>query len=175
MGGVAVAALATGVPATTLLAAFDEAELSHIVTVPDSHQRTLFDALDTDPARPIIRAATEDDVVGICFGLWLCGHRPVAVIQQLGLFAAANALRWLTHDVRAPLPILAGLYGRDVEVSVAQDTASAVRLCTPLLDALEIPWRLIEHPSEAADIGAMFSAAFETQRSSAVLLGAPTV
>ena len=54
------------------------------------------------------------------------------------------------------------------------DPGSAVRLCTPLLDALEIPWRLVEGPDDADVIEAELAAAFDEERASAVLLGAPT-
>ncbi len=124
---------------------------------------------------PVIRCAAEGDVFGVCAGLWLAGHRPVAVIQQLGLFAGVNALRGMIHDQRIPLAILAGLYGRDVNRALADDPASAVRLCTPLLDALEIAWSLIESPQDAPRIGIELADAFDAERARVVLLGAPTV
>jgi hypothetical protein len=99
----------------------------------------------------------------------------VALIQQLGIFASVNALRAFTHDQGVPLAILAGLYGRDVDVAPEDDTASAVRLCIPLLDALEIDWTLVESGEEADQIGPGLAHAFDDQCTSVVLLGAPTV
>jgi len=49
-----------------------------------------------------------------------------------------------------------------------------VRLCTPLLDALEIPWTLVEGPQDEDRIEAELAAAFDEERPSVVLLGAPT-
>jgi sulfopyruvate decarboxylase TPP-binding subunit len=167
-------AIAESLSAAMVIDAIDEVGITHFVTVPDTHQRTMLEQLDADVARPLVRAATEDDVLGICAGLWIAGQRPLAVIQQLGLFAAANALRWIRHDVRVPLPILAGLYGRDVRAAVADDSGSAVRLCTPLLDALEIPWSLVEGPADVARIAATLRAAFDQESIRVVLLGAPT-
>jgi sulfopyruvate decarboxylase TPP-binding subunit len=166
--------VATPVPSEALQVAIGDARVSHVVTVPDTHQRTLLERLTDDASRPLIRAATEDDVFGICTGLWLSGHRPLAVIQQLGLFAAANSLRWVAHDVRTPLPILAGLYGRDVEVPVAGDAASAVRLCPPLLEALQIRYEIIDHPSRLPRVPEAIRAAFDERDVRVVLLGAPT-
>jgi sulfopyruvate decarboxylase TPP-binding subunit len=165
---------ATPVPAEAVVEAIDEIGATHVVTVPDTHQRTLLDLLDRDETRPIIRAATEDDVVGICVGLWIAGHQPLGVIQQLGLFAAANSLRWARHDVGAPLPILAGLYGREVAMPVADNPGSAVRLCIPLLDALEIPWSLVEGPGDAHLVAQTLGSAFDDRAVRVVLLGAPT-
>lgn len=168
-----VSAVATAVPAQAVVAALEEVGATHVVTVPDTHQRTVLELLD-EHRLPVIRATTEDDVMGICAGLWMTGARPIALIQQLGIFASVNALRAFTHDQSVPLAILAGMYGRDVENSVEKDAASAVRLCTPLLDTLGIDWMLVESPEQVADIAPLLIAAFDGLSSSAVLLGAPT-
>ena len=165
--------VASGIDAHTVLAALAEAEITHVVLVPDTHQKTVLDLLD-DSGLPEIRCATEDDVLGVCAGLWMSGARPLAMIQQLGIFAAVNALRAFTHDQRVPLAILAGMYGRDVALSTDDDPASAVRLCIPLLDVLGVAWRLVESPDAAHEIASGLSAAFDDGVSSAVLLGAPT-
>jgi sulfopyruvate decarboxylase TPP-binding subunit len=165
---------AEGVAAEVVMAALDGIGATHVVTVPDTNQKTVLQALDAGDARPVIRAGTEDDVLAICAGLWLTGHRPVALIQQLGLFAAVNALRAFTHDQSLPLAILAGLYGRELDRAPQDSGASAVRLCTPLLDTLGIRWALVEEPSEASRIQPGLAAAFDEQITSVVLLGAPT-
>ena len=166
--------IAEGVPAETIVAALRGAGATHVVIVPDTNQKTVLDLLDEQPDLPVIRCAAEDDVFGVCTGLWFAGHRPIAVIQQLGIFAGANVLRGMVHDQRAPIAILAGMYGRDLDNELPDDPGSAVRLCTPLLDALEIPWRLVEGPDDADIIEAELAAAFDEGRASAVLLGAPT-
>ena len=166
--------IAEGVPAETIVAALRGAGATHVVIVPDTNQKTVLDLLDEQPDLPVIRCAAEDDVFGVCTGLWFAGHRPIAVIQQLGIFAGANVLRGMVHDQRAPIAILAGMYGRDLDHELPDDPGSAVRLCTPLLDALEIPWRLVEGPDDADVIEAELAAAFDEERASAVLLGAPT-
>jgi sulfopyruvate decarboxylase len=167
--------VATSVAAADLHATIAAADITHVVTVPDTHQRTLLSRLSGDPARPLVRAATEDDVFGICTGLWMAGHRPLAVIQQLGLFAAANSLRWAAHDVRTPLAVLAGLYGRSVRSEVSEDPASAVRLAIPLLQALQIRSELIESPAQIDRITPALRDAFDAPGVRVVLLGAPTV
>jgi sulfopyruvate decarboxylase TPP-binding subunit len=146
---------------------------THVVIVPDTNQRTVLELLDEHDI-PVVRAAAEDDVLGICAGLWMAGAKPVAVIQQLGLFAAVNALRGVTHDMGIPLAIVAGLYGRELDRTPEDSSASAVRLCTPLLDALELRWTLVEGPDAAGDIAPALDAAFDEGCTSVVLLGAPT-
>jgi sulfopyruvate decarboxylase TPP-binding subunit len=166
--------VATPVAAAAVLQAIAGLGATHVVTVPDTHQKTVMTALD-ESSIPMVRATTEDDVLAICAGLWMSGAKPVALIQQLGIFASVNALRAFTHDQGVPLAILAGLYGRNVDVAPEDDGASAVRLCIPLLDALEIDWALVETDEEAGEIGPGLAHAFEDLCTSVVLLGAPTV
>jgi non-heme chloroperoxidase len=166
--------VAAPVRAEVVLDALAAIGATHVVTVPDTVQRSVLAALDARGAPPVIRAATELDVLGICAGLWMAGRRPVALIQQLGLFASANALRAFTHDQAVPLAILAGLFGREVTRAVDDRQPSAVRLCAPLLDALEIPWTLVEGPGDQAQIASGLARAFDEPGTSVVLIGAPT-
>jgi sulfopyruvate decarboxylase TPP-binding subunit len=165
--------VATPIQAPVVIAALVGIEATHVVTVPDTHQKSVMMALD-ESVIPVVRAATEDDVLAICAGLWMAGHRPVALIQQLGLFASVNALRAFTHEQHVPLAILAGMYGRDVDLTVMKDPGSAVNLCLPLLVTLGIRAVLVEGPQDAGKIEPGLAAAFDHQCTSAVLLGAPT-
>jgi sulfopyruvate decarboxylase subunit beta len=166
-------AVATAIEAPVALAALRAIGTTHVVTVPDTHQKSVMIALDESDI-PVVRATTEDDVLAICAGLWMAGQKPVALIQQLGLFASVNALRAFTHDQSVPLAILAGMYGRDVEQTVTEDPGSAVRLCIPLLDTLGIRSVLVEGPDDAHLIEPGLAAAFDEPCTSVVLLGAPT-
>jgi sulfopyruvate decarboxylase TPP-binding subunit len=165
--------VATAIEASVALWALEGIGTTHVVTVPDTHQKSVMIALDAS-AIPVVRAATEDDVLGICAGLWMAGRRPVALIQQLGLFAAVNALRAFTHDQHVPLAILAGMYGRDVDLAVQDDPGSAVHLCRPLLTTLGVRHVLVEGPQDAHLIQPGLAAAFDDTCTSVVLLGAPT-
>jgi sulfopyruvate decarboxylase TPP-binding subunit len=167
-------AVATPVAATTVVAALSAIGTTHVVTVPDTNQRTVLTQLDALGTPPVIRAAAENDVLGICAGLWMAGQKPVAAIQQLGLFASVNALRAFTHDQQVPLAILAGLYGRHVDRRPEDDQPSAVRLCRPLLDGLELRWCQVEGPQDQHHIAPALDAAFTERCTSIVLLGAPT-
>lgn len=166
--------VAAPIHAATVVQALTEANITHVVTVPDTHQRSVLEALDHQHEIRLMRAATEDDVLGICAGLWIGGARPVALIQQLGLFAAANALRGITYDLRMPLSILAGMYGREVDLAVEDSPKSSVRLCLPLLSSLGLPALLVERHIEASVLAEWFSAPFTATETRIVLLGAPT-
>jgi hypothetical protein len=66
------------------------------------------------------------------------------------------------------------MFGRDVELAVDADPRSAVRLCIPLLDALQIPWSLVEGPAEAGALDAALRSSESASGPHVVLLGAPT-
>jgi sulfopyruvate decarboxylase len=173
--GQVASVLSAGVPADVVLDALCHAGATYVVVVPDTNQRSVLELLEEHQIVPVVRCAAEDDVFGVCAGLWLAGHRPVALIQQLGLFAGTNVLRGMVHDQHIPLAILASLYGRDLDRTLAEDPASSVRLCTPLLDALQIPWSLIDSPDDARRIGVELAEALDGGRPCVVLLGAPTL
>jgi sulfopyruvate decarboxylase TPP-binding subunit len=166
---------ATSVSASNVLDAIRTVGITHVVTVPDTSLRTVLVELDDFPDLHVVRLASEDDVLGVCAGLWMAGQKPIAVMQQLGLFASVNALRAFTHDHRVPLAILAGLYGRNVQRPVHVDQPSAVRLCIPLLETLGVRWSLVEGPDDLNAIAAGLVAAFDEGCTSAVLMGAPTI
>ena len=165
--------VALPIAAPVVLSAIETVGFTHVAIVPDTHQRTVLELID-ETSLPVVRAATEDDVLAICAGLWMGGAKPLALIQQLGLFASVNALRAFTHDQRVPLAILAGMYGRDVAQPVDEDPASAVRLCLPLLDSIGVKHTLVDTPADEHLIAPELQRAFDEPCTSAVLLGAPT-
>lgn len=167
-------AVAASLPANDVVAALHAVGATHVVTVPDTNQRTVLGQLDGSDPPAVVRAATEDDVLGICAGLWIAGCRPIALIQQLGIFASVNALRGLTYDLGVPLAILAGMYGRETDLAPEDSPKSSVRLCVPLLEALGVHWRLVEGPDETELIRGTLKSVFNTRRTAVVLLGAPT-
>ena len=105
---------ATGVSAEVILEALDAVGITHVVIVPDTHQRSVLERLEHS-GPPVIRCATEADVMGVCAGLWMTGARPLVMIQQLGIYAGANSLRAFSNEHRVPLAMLIGLYAREVD------------------------------------------------------------
>jgi sulfopyruvate decarboxylase TPP-binding subunit len=164
---------ATGVTAEVILEAIAEVGITHVVIVPDTHQRSVLERLQhTGP--PVLRCATEADVMGVSAGLWMAGARPLVMIQQLGIYAGANSLRAFANEHQVPICMLAGLYARDVELPVEENPGSAVRLAIPILQVLGVRTTLIETAEQAPEIAPALAAAFEQGIASAVLLGAPT-
>jgi len=146
-------AAAESVPAELLHAAIRSLGITHIVTVPDTHQKTLLARLFEDPEIRVVTLSTEDDAIGVTAGLYMGGAVPMMIIQQLGVFASINSLRGIALDMNVPTLIMAGLFGRDVSKSTAENRSRSVRLVEPLLDSLEVPHYAIDG---AGDVGLWF-------------------
>src|SRR6266571_5689304 len=168
------AVAAKSVPAELLHEAIRELGVTHVVTVPDTHQRTLLDRLYEDPDIRVITVTTEDDAIGVNAGLYMGGAVPMLVVQQLGLFASMNALRGIALDMNVPTLILAGLFGRDVSKSTADNRARSVRLVGPLLDSVEVPHYAIDGPGDVGCIKAAFDESRTRCGPVVVFVGAPT-
>ena len=167
-------AVAEAIPAETLLESLREAGVQDVIIVPDTHQRTLIALLEDAPDIRLIRATNENEAVAIGAGLIVGGRRPLLQIQHAGLFACVNYLRGIGIDGRFPLVLLIGLLGRDPAKAPREDFSSMVRLAQPLLDALEIPCRLLEHRTDVDALPRAFQEAEERAGPIALLVGVET-
>jgi sulfopyruvate decarboxylase TPP-binding subunit len=146
-----------------------------VVTVPDTHQRSLLGELRRDSAFRLTTAATEDEAVGICAGLWWSGVELLLLIQHAGVFASVNTLRGIGIDMGIPITMLVGLYGRDPAVAPEDSRGSMNRLVMPVLDALGIEHELMEGPADIGAIERMVNVTREAMRPAVVLVGAETL
>src|SRR5690606_23131083 len=87
--------------------------ITHVVTVPDTHQRTLLNLLYEDPNLKMVTVSTEDEALGIIGGRYAGGANPILIIQHVGLMAGINSLRGISQDYRIPTPILVGMFAHD--------------------------------------------------------------
>src|SRR5215813_14155234 len=117
------ATVALSVPADAILHEILALGVTHVINVPDTHQRTLLAALARQSQIRLITACTEDEAIAINAGLWIGGQRPILSIQQVGLLAAMNNVKALRMDARIPTCMLVGYFGRDV-TRTARDNAS---------------------------------------------------
>ena len=75
--------------------------LGWILSVPDTHQKTVLAALDKEQAIRVLTCATEDEANGVAAGLWIGGEPVIVMIQHAGLYASVNTLRGIAMDGRA--------------------------------------------------------------------------
>src|SRR6266516_7768133 len=136
--------VAVSVAASAILAELRTLGISHVVNVPDTHQRTLLAELARQSKIQLVTACTEDEAVAINAGLWIGGQRPVLSIQHVGLLAALNNIKGIAMDARIPTCMLVGYFGRDVTRSARENAARAVSLIEPTLETWGIPYFPIE-------------------------------
>ena len=167
-------AVATSVPATAIIDELRALGISHVINVPDTHQRTLLAELAQRSDFQLLTACTEDEAIAINAGLWIGGQRPIVSIQHVGLLAAMNSLKGIAIGARVPTCLLVGYYGRDVTRPARENTARAIDLIEPTLDVWGVRYFPLEAPADLEVISAAYQHALDTRGPSVVLIGAPT-
>jgi sulfopyruvate decarboxylase TPP-binding subunit len=167
-------ALARPLAPEAMLAAIRQARVTHMVTVPDTHQRTLLDLLAASPEPELITVCTEDEAMGVNLGLFLGGKRPMLLIQNSGFYAAMNTIRGLSLDARVPACMLIGEFLRDPAVAPAEHATRLVHLLEPTLRTWKIPYYRLDGPDDLAAIPQAMGEAWRDRKPVALLVGAPT-
>jgi sulfopyruvate decarboxylase TPP-binding subunit len=166
--------VAFSVPAAAILRELQSLDVTHVVNVPDTHQRTLLAALARQSQIRVLTACTEDEAVAINAGLYIGGQRPMLLIQHVGLLAALNNVKGIAMDAHIPTCMLVGYFGRDVTRTARQNAARAVHLIEPTLDTWGIPYYPVEGPDDLPAIGHAYHHSIEQLGPSVILVGAPT-
>jgi sulfopyruvate decarboxylase subunit alpha len=166
--------VAVSVSAEAILGELLALDISHVVMVPDTHQRSLLAALARQNRIRLLTACTEDEAIAISAGLWVGGQRPVLSIQQVGLLAAMNNVKGIAMDAHIPTCMLVGYFGRDVTRAARDNASRAVHLIEPTLDTWGVPYFPLESPDQLPAIKAAYRTANEQLGPSVVLVGAPT-
>ena len=166
--------VAVSVSAGAIVEELRRLRISHVINVPDTHQRTLLAELARQTDIRLLTACTEDEAVAINAGLWIGGARPILSIQHVGLLAALNNVKGIAMDARLPTCMLVGYFGRDVNRPARENPATAVRLIEPTLDAWGIRYFPLERPEDAGVIADAYRHSIAHSGPSVVLIGAPT-
>ncbi len=166
--------VALPVSAEALVQELTQLDVTDVINVPDTHQRSLLAALARQSKIRLLTACTEDEAIAINAGLWIGGRRPVLSIQQVGLLAAMNNVKALCMDARIPTCMLVGYFGRDVTRTARDNAARAVHLIEPTLDTWGVAYFPIERPGDLSAVGKAYRHSVEHSGASVVLIGAPT-
>jgi sulfopyruvate decarboxylase TPP-binding subunit len=171
---VQAAPVATPVAASAIVQEMLALGITHVVNVPDTHQRTVLAELARQSRIRLLTACTEDEAIAINAGLWIGGQRPMLSIQQVGLLAALNNVKGIAMDARIPTCMLVGYFGRDVTRTARDNAARGVHLIEPTLDAWGVAYFPIEGPADLPAIGTAYRHSLEHLGPSVILVGAPT-
>lgn len=148
--------------------------LGTILSVPDTHQKTVLAALEQEPEIRLITCATEDEANAIAAGLHIGGEPCLLMIQHAGLYASVNTLRGVAMDGRVPIFYLIGLLSREQDKDPSESRSSMVRYCEPLLDTFGVPHARLEGPDDLHLIPEYYKLSRERQGPAAVLVGLET-
>jgi sulfopyruvate decarboxylase TPP-binding subunit len=149
-------------------------QLGWILSVPDTHQKTVLAALDKEQAIRVITCATEDEACATAGGLYLGGEPVVLMIQHAGLYASVNTLRGVAMDGRIPVFYMIGLLSRERDREPRESRHSMVRLAEPLLDTFGVPHARLEGPDDVHLIPEYYRLSRQRRGPAAVLVGLET-
>ena len=143
-------------------------QVTHVVWLPDTESRFLYDALAADPSLELISVCREGEAIPIALGLMLGGKRPVCMIQSTGFYESGDALRGLALEVKLPLLLFVGYRGWKREGPLKD---SAALFLEPILDTWGISHYLIETDDDTPKISQAHQETLETSRPVAILIG----
>ncbi len=149
--------------------------LGWILSVPDTHQKTVLAALDKERNIRVLTCSTEDEANAIAAGLWISGEPVIVMIQHAGLYASVNTLRGIAIDGRVPVFYLIGLLSRERDKDPSESKHSMVRYCEPLLDVFGVPHARLEGPDDVHLIPEYYRLSRERRGPAVVLVGMETI
>jgi sulfopyruvate decarboxylase TPP-binding subunit len=168
------AAVAISVPADEIVKEIESLGITHVINVPDTHQKSVLAVLARRTHPTLITACTEDEAIGINAGLYVGGKRPMLLIQNTGLLASINCIKGIAMDAGIPTFMLVGLFSRDVTRSPADDPKRVINRISPTLDTWDIPWYALERPDQIGVIAEAYQRSLDVHGPTVVLVGAPT-
>jgi sulfopyruvate decarboxylase TPP-binding subunit len=149
--------------------------LGWILSVPDTHQKTVLAALDKEETIRVLTCATEDEACAINAGLYMGGEPVVMMIQHAGLYASVNTLRGVAMDGKVPTFYMIGLLSREKDKDPKESRHSMVRYCEPLLDTFGVPHARLEGPDDVHLIPEYYRLSRQRRGPTAVLVGLETI
>jgi len=142
--------------------------VTHIVWLPDSEARFMYEAMMSQHEITLIPICREGEAIAIATGLILGGKKPVVLHQNTGFFEAGDSVRGLGLNLGLPLLLLIGYRGWRRNGAM---TDSAAIFLEPILDTWGIKHYLIETDEDVARISAGYQEVQETNRPVAILIG----
>ncbi len=83
-------------------------KVTHVVWLPDSETNFMYEQMIADQSLHLVPVCREAETMAIAAGLWVGGKRPVALIQNTGMFESGDSIRGLGLDINFPLVMMIG-------------------------------------------------------------------
>ncbi len=149
---------------TRTINALVNAEVTHVVGIPDNTSGPLFLEIRRHPTIRLVTATREGEAIALAAGLWLGGARPLVVIQNTGLLESGDSIRGTILRMSAPVPLVitgrgyakmrgAGVAPTDERTPASltrPDVDSAALLTEPTLEAWGIPHETCDQGDDPA-------------------------
>jgi sulfopyruvate decarboxylase TPP-binding subunit len=162
------------IPAERLLTEIQALDVTHVLNVPDTHQKSLLALLAKVDKPKLITTCTEDEALAMHAGLYIGGQRPMLSIQNTGFCACMNAMRGVLLEGRIPALLLIGLLHREPGLPTRESQVLTVRLTEPTLQAWNIPYYLMESEDDIHFIPEAYQRSFDERGPVVVLVGGKT-
>jgi len=159
-----------GASAGRTLARIEALGFTHVLLIPDSESRLLYDAVRSS-SLSLITPCREGESIAIAAGLWTGGRKPLVVLQNTGLMEAGDALRGCGLGPRVPLRLMVGWRGYAGAMAGRAPIDSAYTYTEPLLAAWGIPCWPIMADEDLPALATMDRTAEETSLPAAVVTG----
>jgi sulfopyruvate decarboxylase subunit alpha len=159
-----------GASAAQTVARIESLGFTHVLLIPDSESRLLYDAVQRS-ALPLITPCREGESIAIAAGLWTGGRKPLVVLQNTGLMEAGDALRGCGLGPKVPLRMMVGWRGYGGAMAKRMPIDSAYTYTEPLLAAWGIPWWPVMSDDDLPALATMDRKAEETSLPAAVVTG----
>ena len=142
--------------------------ITHVVWLPDSESRFMYDSLLSRSEFTLVPVCREGEAIAIAMGLMLGGKKAVVLHQNTGFFESGDSVRGLALDLHLPLLLIIGYRGwrRDRPI-----TDSAAIFTEPILNAWNIKHYLVESDKDSGNIAIAYEEAQKTQKPVVILIG----
>ena len=92
-------------------------------------------------------------------------------MQQTGLMDSLNAIQAIGVDYQLPICMMVGLQGKESHLKPSESKSYGVRIIEPVLDAMQIAYRLIENPDDIQHISSDIERAYQTSSTFVFIIG----
>lgn len=129
---------------TAIVEGLKEAGVNFVTSLPCTAFKMVIPVIIDDPHFTHISVSNEGDAIAICAGAYLGGKRPALLTENTGVVLGAHALMGLTYYLGGfPLLLVVDHKG-DFGEEEGYWFFSGGRVAPPILDALQIPYVIVQ-------------------------------
>jgi len=158
----------TALTATRVLEELKKCGITHIVWLPDSEARFMYDAMMSQNEIKLVSVCREGEAIAIAAGLIIGGKKPVVLHQNTGFFESGDSVRGIALDLHLPILIMLGYRGWRRDTPMVD---SAAIFLEPILNAWGIKYYLVESDEDVGNISIGYKEAQQNNKPVAILIG----